>query len=117
MDKITADCEDKMKKCLDALDKELSRVRVGRANLNILDGIKVSYYGALTPLSQVASLSTPDARTIVISPFEKKILKKLREGNIQRLKNSHSNNGGDKNREQRMPHPMKGGELLENERN
>jgi ribosome recycling factor len=74
MDKILADCEDKMKKCVEALDKELSRVRVGRANLNILDGIRVSYYGTLTPLSQVASLSTPDARTIVISPFEKKVL-------------------------------------------
>jgi ribosome recycling factor len=74
MDKILAECEIKMKQRIEALDKELSRVRVGRANLNILDGIKVSYYGTMTPLSQVASLSAPDARTIVISPFEKKIL-------------------------------------------
>lgn len=74
---VTASTEDKMKKRLEALDKDLSRVRVGRANLNILDGIKVSYYGNLTPLNQVASLSTPDARTIVISPFEKKLLGEL----------------------------------------
>jgi ribosome recycling factor len=67
-------CEDKMKKRLEALEKELSRVRVGRANLNLLDGIKVSYYGSMSPLNQVASLSTPDARTIVISPFDKKVI-------------------------------------------
>ncbi|MBP6217227.1 MAG: ribosome recycling factor [Oligoflexales bacterium] len=75
-------CEAGMKKSLESLDRDFSRVRTGRASLTLLDGIKVNYYGTPTLLNQVASLSTPDARTIVIAPFEKKLLQEI-EKSIQ----------------------------------
>ena len=74
---ISADCKDKMEKRLQAYEKELTRVRTGRASVSMLEGIKVNYYGALTPLTQVATVSTPDAKTIVISPFEKSIIAEI----------------------------------------
>ena len=64
---VTAD----MAKTLERLDNELSRVRTGRANLALLDGIKVDYYGVPTPLNQVASLQLADARLIVVKPWRK----------------------------------------------
>jgi len=63
-----------MQKAIKHLEVELSHVRAGRANVMILDGIKVDYYGAMTPLNQVANLSTPDARTIAIQAWDKKML-------------------------------------------
>lgn len=64
----------KMEKSVEALRKDLSRVRTGRASLNILDGVRVNYYGVPTPLSQVASLSVPESRTISIQPWDLKII-------------------------------------------
>lgn len=63
--------EEKMGKTVQHLETELSRIRAGRANIHILDGISVDYYGSLTPLNQVSNISTPDARTIAIQPWEK----------------------------------------------
>jgi ribosome recycling factor len=77
MDPLIQTCVADMKKRLDFLDNELARVRTGRASVSILDGIRVDYYGAKTPLNQVATLSTPDARTIVVSPFEKAVLAEI----------------------------------------
>lgn len=74
MNKLVEGCEDTMKKSVETLEKELSRVRTGRATVALLDGIRVNYYGTPTPLNQIASLSTPDARTIVVAPYEKKLL-------------------------------------------
>ncbi|MBC62258.1 MAG: ribosome recycling factor [Zetaproteobacteria bacterium] len=74
MDKILEDCKLSMEKALSSLDKELLKVRTGRASTTILEGIRVDYYGTPTPINQVASLSVPDARTIFITPFEKKLL-------------------------------------------
>lgn len=74
MHPTVASCEESMKRKVEHLDKELTKVRTGRASISIVDGIRVNYYGTPTPLNQVASVSTPDARTIVISPFEKKVL-------------------------------------------
>jgi ribosome recycling factor len=67
-------CNNEMTKRMELLDRDLSKVRTGRASIKILDGIRVDYYGSPTPLNQVASLSTPDARTILVSPFEKKTI-------------------------------------------
>jgi ribosome recycling factor len=64
----------KMEKSIEALRKELSRIRTGRASLTLLDGIRVNYYGVPTPLSQVASLSIPESRTISIQPWDSKII-------------------------------------------
>ena len=77
MDAIIKNCEESMEKRLSAFEKDLGRVRTGRASISMLDGIKVDYYGAPTALNQVASLSTPDARTIVVSPFEKKLIQDI----------------------------------------
>ncbi len=66
--------EERMKKALDYLELELSRIRAGKANHHLLDSITVDYYGALTPLNQVANVSTPDAKTIAIQPWEKNMI-------------------------------------------
>jgi len=69
-----SELKSKSEKSLEALRKEMGRVRTGRASLAILDGVRVNYYGAPTPLAQVASLSVPDARTILIQPWDSKVL-------------------------------------------
>jgi ribosome recycling factor len=68
-----SELKSKMEKSLEALRKELNRVRTGRASAALLDGMRVNYYGAPTPLPQVASLSVPDGRTIVIQPWDPKM--------------------------------------------
>lgn len=76
---IIQKCEEAMDKRLQSLDKELLKVRTGRASIAVFDGVRVDYYGSPTPLNQVASLATPDPRSIVITPFEKSII-----GSIER---------------------------------
>jgi len=65
---------EEMNHAIDHLQKELQKIRTGKASGSILEGIRVDYYGAPTPLHQVANVSVSDARTIVIQPWEKKIL-------------------------------------------
>lgn len=66
--------EDSMKDTIEHLKKELSKLRAGKASPAMLDGIKVDYYGTLTPLKQVANVGTQDASTIVVQPWEKSML-------------------------------------------
>jgi ribosome recycling factor len=73
VDEIVSDLEGGIAKAHESLRKELAKVRTGRANVSLLDGVRVDYYGTMTPLNQVASLSTPDARLIVVKPWEKKM--------------------------------------------
>ncbi|CBL46406.1 Ribosome recycling factor [gamma proteobacterium HdN1] len=68
---IKKDTEARMKKCLEALEQALRKVRTGRANPAILDGVKVKYYGTDTPLKQVASINVEDSRTLSISAFDR----------------------------------------------
>ena len=63
-----------MQSALNFLNKELAKIRAGKANPGMLDGVKVDYYGTPTEISQVANINTPDARSIVIQPWEKTIL-------------------------------------------
>ncbi|MFO7933500.1 MAG: ribosome recycling factor [Bacteroidales bacterium] len=65
---------ERMDKAIDHLDNELVRIRAGKANVHILDGIMVEYYGTPTPLNQVSNISTPDAKTILIQPWEKNMI-------------------------------------------
>ena len=67
--------EEKMAMAIEFLDEALAHIRAGKANPRILDGIRVDYYGSLAPLSNVANISVPDARTIVITPWEKSMFK------------------------------------------
>lgn len=76
---IVKDLEAGVAKAHDSLKRELAKVRTGRANLALLDGVRVDYYGTPTPLNQVASLSTPDARLIVIKPWEKKLIPQIED--------------------------------------
>ncbi len=70
-----AEHEAKMKKTIDVLSHELSTLRAGRANAAVLDRISVDYYGAPTPLAQIASISTPEPRTLTIQPWDASALK------------------------------------------
>ena len=71
---FTDDAVEKMEMALKHLSSELAKLRAGKANPAMLDGILVNYYGTPTPLQQVANINTPDARTIVIQPWEKKVI-------------------------------------------
>ena len=83
-----------MEKALEHLENELRRIRAGKANVHILDGVLVEYYGTPTPLSQVSNISTPDAKTIMSQPWEKSMIDPIEKA----LMNSNvgitpSNNG------------------------
>jgi ribosome recycling factor len=65
------ECRDMMNKAIIHLSTELAKIRAGKASPSMLDSVRVDYYGAMTPLSQVASVNTPDARTLMIKPWEK----------------------------------------------
>ena len=69
--------EDKMNKTLEVLESDYMTIRAGRANPHILDKIKVDYYGTPTPIQQVGNISVPEARMIVIQPWEKSLLKAI----------------------------------------
>ncbi len=68
---------ERMQTAIDALKKKFGAVRTGRASLSLLDGLAVDYYGTITPIQQVASLSIPDSRQILIQPWEQKIIPEI----------------------------------------
>lgn len=77
-----APAEEKMEMAVAYLDETLSRIRAGKANAKILEGIRVEYYGSPAPLTNVANVSVPDARTIVITPWEKAMFKEIEKAII-----------------------------------
>lgn len=85
-DDVLFECEARMEEVIEVLEKRFTNVRAGRANPNMLDGIMIEYYGTLTPLKQLANISVPEARQLVIKPFDKGILgdieKAIFEANI-----------------------------------
>jgi ribosome recycling factor len=74
INEITSDTEDGMKKAVDSFKRDLQKIRTGRANASMLDGIKVDYYGTPTPVNQVATVQVVDARLITVKPWEKAML-------------------------------------------
>lgn len=74
--------EEKMELAVDYLDETLARIRAGKANAKILEGIRVEYYGSAVPISNVANVSVPDARTIAITPWEKAMFKEIEKAII-----------------------------------
>jgi ribosome recycling factor len=70
-DEMSRDATQRMSKCVATLREHFRRMRTGRANTGLLDGLKVEYYGSEVPLSQVASISVEDSRTLVVSPWDK----------------------------------------------
>lgn len=83
---IKKDGESRMKKAIEALEHAFSKVRTGRAHPGMLSGITVSYYGAETPLNQVASINVEDARTLLVQPFDRTMVqavdKAIREADL-----------------------------------
>ncbi|MCP4368383.1 MAG: ribosome recycling factor [Deltaproteobacteria bacterium] len=77
IESIYQETKDNMGKSIDALKNELNKVRTGRASLTILDGIRVDYYGTLTPLNQMATLSVPESRLIAIQPWDVSVIKEI----------------------------------------
>ena len=77
IDEILMTAEERMENALEALHNAFGSVRTGRANAKVLDRIKVNYYGAMTPINQLAGVKTPDARLLVIEPWDKSSLKSI----------------------------------------
>jgi ribosome recycling factor len=71
------DAKEQMNKALMHVGHELAKIRAGKANPSMLDGIQVSYYGVMSPLSQVSSITSPDARTLFIKPWEKGLIQEI----------------------------------------
>lgn len=76
------EAEDSMQLAVDYLDETLSHIRAGKASTKLLDGIRVDYYGSQAPISNVANVSVPDARTIAITPWEKSMFKEIEKAII-----------------------------------
>ena len=74
VEEILLEAEEKMQKSIEAYKRDLATIRAARATPNMLDGIQVEYYGALTPLNQLASLSIPEARMMLLTPYDKSAL-------------------------------------------
>jgi ribosome recycling factor len=74
MQQIIADTQSNMKKAIAHLESELTKIRAGKATATMLDGIMVDYYGSPTPINQVANITTPEARTISLQPWEKTMM-------------------------------------------
>jgi ribosome recycling factor len=77
LDEICSEAKEQMENSIEALKKQLSQIRTGRANTALLDSVRVDYYGSATPLNQVASVTIPDARSLMVKPWEKNIIKEV----------------------------------------
>ena len=93
--KIQADAEELMQSAILFLDDALAHIRAGKASARILDPIRVDYYGAASPLANVATITTPDARTIQIQPWEKKMLSEIERAIINSNIGLAPNNNGE----------------------
>ena len=82
IDMALEEAKDQMEKALERLAGELRKVRAGKAHPSMLEGVKLDYYGTLTPISQVANVNTTDARTIIVQPWEKTMLDDIAAGII-----------------------------------
>jgi ribosome recycling factor len=92
---VLADLEQGMNGAIDGLKRELARRRTGRANVSLLDGIKVDYYGTLSPLNQVASVQVPDPRLITIKPWEKSMVAVIEKAIMQSSLGLNPNSDGE----------------------
>lgn len=92
---LMEDASDKMAKSITHLDNELIKIRAGKASPQMLDGLMVDYYGSMTPLQQVANISTPDARTIAIQPWEKAMIQPIEKAIINGNLGLNPDNNGE----------------------
>lgn len=92
---VLEDAKERMEKALEHLDNELGKIRAGKANPKMLEGVLVEYYGSMSPLSQVANLSTPDPRTIAIQPWEKGLIGAIEKAIMTANLGLNPDNNGD----------------------
>ena len=92
---ILLECETRMEEAIETLDKRFINVRAGRANANMLDGVMVEYYGAPTPLKQLANIPVPEARQLVVKPFDKGILGEIEKAIFESNIGLTPNNNGE----------------------
>jgi len=93
--KIQADAEELMQSAILFLDDALAHIRAGKASARILDPVRVDYYGSMSPLANMATVTTPDARTIQIQPWEKKMLGEIERAIINSNIGLAPNNNGE----------------------
>jgi len=94
IENILNETKQKMERAIEALDKSFATIRAGRANPSMLDGITVEYYGVPTPLNQLAVISVPEARQLLIKPFDKSALQEIeRSINMSNLGFTPNNDG------------------------
>jgi len=74
MEQVFADAASRMEKAVEAVRREFAKIRTGKATVSLLDGVKVEYYGSSAPIRQVANISVPEARLLVVQPWDKKII-------------------------------------------
>ena len=94
-EEILLECETRMEEAIENLEKRFINVREGRANPNMLDGIMVEYYGAPTPLKQLANISVPEARQLVVKPFDKGVLGEIEKAKFESNIGITPNNNGE----------------------
>ena len=92
---IYSEATSQMEDAIKHLGDELAKIRAGKANPSMLDGIMVEYYGSMTPLNQVANVNTPDARTLSIQPWEKSMLQEIERSIINSNLGLNPQNNGD----------------------
>jgi ribosome recycling factor len=80
---VKKSAKDAMDKAVNALVDQLKKVRTGRAQISMLDNVRVNYYGNMTPLNQVSAISTPDAKSFLIAPWEAQMLKEIEQSIIK----------------------------------
>lgn len=83
LNEIRDDAAERMQKTIESLNQSFAKIRTGRANPRLLDGITVEYYGVDTPLNQLASVNVEDARTLLISPWEKSCCRRSRRPSLK----------------------------------
>lgn len=91
---IIDDADDKMKEAAAFCKQEFSHIRAGKATTSLLDGVKVNYYGSQTPLNQLASVSAPEARLLVVQPFDKSIMEDIEKAIMSSGLGLNPNNDG-----------------------
>jgi ribosome recycling factor len=94
LDDVYADAQDRMHKALDNLEQEYRRLRTGRASVSLVDGIRVEYYGTPTPLSQLATLTVPEPRTIMIQPWDQSVIGEVEKAILKSELGLTPNNDG-----------------------
>lgn len=93
-DDVLADIEDKMDRAVEALKRDLNTLRTGRATPSLIENIPVDYYGTPTPLKQIASISAPDARAILVQPWDKQSLREIEKSLLKSEMGFNPSNDG-----------------------